>query len=217
MTSRLAARVSQVVARDDRARYDGMEMALHWATALLVVILYALSQIWSFLPRGTPLRLGMQSVHVSLGILLAAVLVTRIVWRLGPGRRVSPATTGLMELASDIVHYALYALLLAAVMLGFCFRWAQHEPLSFFGLFTIPSPYPFAKEQAGIIGDLHWWVATTIIVVAGFHAAAALLHHYVLRDDVLLRMLPGHHSRHAAARPPILERQQGANTGRPKV
>ena len=200
MTSRRVVEASRAAAGDDRVGYDGMEMALHWITALLVVILYALSQIWSFLPRGTPLRLGMQWWHASLGILLAAVLVTRIVWRLGPGRRVSPATTGLMELASESVHYALYALLLAVVVLGFCFRWAQQEPLSFFGLFAIPSPYPFAKEQAGSIGNLHWWVATIIIVVAGLHAAAALFHHYVLRDDVLLRMLPGRHASHAAAR-----------------
>jgi cytochrome b561 len=200
MISRRVAEASRVAAGVDRVGYDGIEMALHWTTALLVVILYGLSQIWTFLPRGTPLRLGMQWWHVSLGILLAAVLVTRIVWRLGPGRRVPPAATGLMELASEIVHYALYALLLAAAVLGFCFRWAQQEPLSFFGLFAIPSPYPFAKEQAGSIGNLHWWVATIIIVVAGSHAAAALFHQYVLRDNVLLRMLPRHHARHAALR-----------------
>ena len=100
MNSRLVAEASRFVAGDDRVGYDGMEMALHWTTALLVVTLYALSQIWGFLPRGTPLRLGMQEVHVSLGVLLAAVLVTRIVWRLGPGRRVPPATTGLVEVAS---------------------------------------------------------------------------------------------------------------------
>jgi len=199
MTSRLVAEASGGAARDERAVYDGMEMALHWTTALLVVTLYALSQIWSFLPRGTPVRLGLQWVHVSLGILLAAVLVTRIVWRLGPGRRVPPATTGLTEVAAQIVHYLLYALLLAVVVLGFCFRWAQQVPLTFFGLLAIPSPYPFAKEQAGAIGNLHWWMATTIIVVAGLHAAAALFHHFVLRDDVLLRMLPHRHARRVAA------------------
>ena len=47
MTSRHIAKASHVAARDDRVGYDGMEMALHWTTALLVVILYALSQIWS--------------------------------------------------------------------------------------------------------------------------------------------------------------------------
>ena len=79
MTSRPVSETGGRAPRHERLGYDGMEMALHWATALLVVTLYALSQVWSFLPRGTPVRLDMQEVHVSLGILLAAVVVTRIV------------------------------------------------------------------------------------------------------------------------------------------
>jgi hypothetical protein len=110
MTSPFVTEASHAAAGNDRVGYDGVELALHWITVLLVVTLYALSQIWSFLPRETPPRMGMQWVHVSLGILLAAVVVTRIVWRLGPGRRVPAATTGLMEFASQIVHYGLYAL-----------------------------------------------------------------------------------------------------------
>jgi hypothetical protein len=52
MISRRVAEASRVAAGVDRVGYDGIEMALHWTTALLVVILYGLSQIWSFLPRG---------------------------------------------------------------------------------------------------------------------------------------------------------------------
>lgn len=52
-----------------------------------------------------------------------------------------------------------------------------------------PAPYPFVKEQAQTLGDLHYWVATTIIILAGLDAATALFHHYVLRDDVPWRML----------------------------
>ena len=98
------------------------------------------------------------------------------------------------------------------MVLGFCFRWALQVPLTFFGLFAIPSPYPFAKAQAGAIGTLHWWVATTIIVLAGGHAAAALFHHFVLRDDVLLRMLP-RRTVSGAARAREATGRQGASRG----
>lgn len=202
MSSRLTIEATRIAAGDDRVRYDGLEMSLHWATAVLVVTNYLLAQIWDFLQRGTPLRHGMQSLHVSLGLVLTVVLIARIAWRIGPGRRVPPATTGLVELASQVVHYALYALLIAVVGLGFAFRWAQGEPLSFFGLFSIPSPYAFAKGQAHTIGEIHNWVATIIIIIAGLHAAAALFHHFVLRDDVLWRMLPGLKARQAEARAP---------------
>jgi cytochrome b561 len=202
MTMRLTAEATRIAAGDDRVRYDGLEMSLHWATALLVVINYVLAQVWGYLQRGTPLRHSLQSLHVSFGLLLTAVIVARLLWRAGPGRRVPPATSGLIELASRLVHYALYGLLIAVAVLGLCFRWAQGEPLSFLGLFAIPSPYPFVKAQAHTIGGLHNWAATILIVLAGLHAAAALFHHFVLRDDVLWRMLPGLQARRAEARAP---------------
>jgi cytochrome b561 len=59
--------------------YDGVSMALHWITALLVVVLFALAEIWGFVPRGSPLRHGMQSLHVSLGLTLAAVFLLRVI------------------------------------------------------------------------------------------------------------------------------------------
>ena len=68
--------------------YDGLAIALHWITALLVVTLFALAEIWGFLPRGTPLRHGMQSLHISLGVMLAAVFLLRLVWRNTGARRV---------------------------------------------------------------------------------------------------------------------------------
>ena len=172
------------------SQYDAAEITLHWATALLVITLYFLAQAWSFIHRGAPSRLEMQSIHVSLGICLAAVLMLRIAWRAGPGRRLPPATSGITEIASEGVHYVLYLLLVTVVGLGFCFRWSQHLPLSFFGWFVIPAPYPFSQSQAALIGELHYWVATTIIILAGGHASAALFHHYVLHDGVLRRMLP---------------------------
>jgi cytochrome b561 len=92
--------------------------------------------------------------------------------------------------ASKGAHYVLYALLVAAVVLGFLLQWSRGHPVSLFGL-DIPGPYGRqprpVREQ---IQDLHNYVAWTIVIIAVLHAAAALYHHYVLKDRVLLRMLP---------------------------
>ena len=56
------------------------------------------------------------------------------------------------------MHYLLYALLIAEVVLGVCLRWSGPDPLSFFGLFTIPSPFAFTKEQGHTIHEMHQWV-----------------------------------------------------------
>jgi cytochrome b561 len=169
-------------------RYDRTTIALHWLTAGLVVTLFLLAEGWGFVPRD--LRKAGQSLHISLGILLAAVLVARLVWRGTRGRRLPPAATGLQHLAAKAAHHALYLLLTAQVVLGFLFRWAQGEPFQFFGLFDMPAAFAPDRDLADAIGNLHNIVAWTIIVLAGLHAAAALVHHYALRDGVLRRMQP---------------------------
>ncbi|MEI9986240.1 MAG: cytochrome b [Aliidongia sp.] len=176
---------------EPRPRYDRVTIALHWLTAVLVIVLFALAEIWGYLPRGTPLRRGFQALHISLGILLALVFVARLAWRLTQGRSLPAATTGLQNLAATAANWALYLLLAAQIGLGFLFRWAQGEPFLFFGLFSIPSPMTADRPTAHSFGELHNTIAWVIIVLAGCHAAAALLHHYVLRDGLLRRMLPG--------------------------
>src|SRR5271167_2837142 len=200
MTTRFAAEATRIAAGDDRVRYDGFTMTLHWLTALLVVLLFALAESWGFVAKTT--KQTMVVAHMSLGILLALVVVVRIIWRLTPGHPIQDATTGLVELASKVVHYLLYVLLAAQVALGFVLRWSGNEALSFFGL-LIPPPFaPFSKPAHELVGDFHNWVAWTIIILAGGHAAAALFHHFVLRDDILWRMLPGLRARLAKAQTP---------------
>jgi cytochrome b561 len=172
-----------------KSRYDRLTIALHWLTAALVIALFALAETWSFFPRDIR-KLG-QSLHISLGLLLTAVLIVRLLWRGSQGRRLPPAASGLQHWAAKAAHYALYALLAAQVMLGFLYRWAQGEPFLFFGLFAVPSPVAIDPGMEQVFGGLHNDVAWIVIILAGLHAAAALLHHHVLRDGVLRRMLPG--------------------------
>ncbi len=168
--------------------YDRATIAFHWLTVILVVGLFALAEVWGFLPRGTPTRRLLQSLHISFGLLFAAVFVLRAVWRLGAGRRLPPAGAGWLRVASSGMHGLLYLLLAAQIVLGFLFRWAQGEPFAFFGLFDIPTLISIDHEQRRFIGGLHNTVGWSIIVLACIHAAAALFHHYVLRDGVLRRM-----------------------------
>jgi cytochrome b561 len=180
---------TRIAAGDDGSNYDNVAISLHWATALLVVIQFGLAETWDWFAK--PTQSLMQSLHVSFGVLLAAVIFARLVWRLIPGHRMASLEVGWMRLASKSVHYLLYGLVAAEVALGFLFRWSQGHPVEFFGLAGIPGPFgALGKAQRHLIKDLHNWLAWTIVGVAGLHALAALYHHYVLRDRILVRMLP---------------------------
>lgn len=180
---------TRILAGDDGTRYDRLAIGLHWATALLVLVQFLLSQTWGLF--GRPAHHTMVVAHMSFGILLAAVILIRVGWRLLPGHQVPAIVAGWVAIASKAVHYVLYALLATEAVLGFLLRWSGGEAMSFFG---IPIPPPFAAWSRGAhhqIGELHEKIGWAIVIVAVGHAAAALYHHYVLRDRVLTRMLPG--------------------------
>ena len=168
-------------------QYDTRTIVLHWITAALVVVLWLSAQLIDSFPRG-PARANMRSVHITLGVILALVLVSRIAWRRLAGTRLPAVGHPSLTRLAGMVHVALYALLVAEVLLGITNAWARGD--SIFGLFTIPSFAPGNRPLRNLIGRLHDLVANTILVVAGFHALAALAHHYFWKDQVLRRMWP---------------------------
>jgi cytochrome b561 len=179
---------TRIAAGDDGTTYDRVAIALHWVTAFLVVANFALAQTWDCFAK--PTSELMEDTHMSFGVLLAAVVVARIVWRLIPGRQVAALEAGWVRLASKTTHYLLYALLIAEAGLGFAFRWGAGRPMEFFGFGIPPMIAEMARPERRQLREFHEWIGWTIIILAALHAAAALYHHYVVRDRVLERMLP---------------------------
>ena len=178
-------------ARTDKSesRYDRGTIILHWLTAGLVVALFLLAEGWGFFPRD--IRKVAQALHISLGILLAAVLVARLLWRGTDGRRLPPATTGLQHWAAKAAHFALYGLLVVQVALGFLFRWAQDESFLLLRPVLDPLAYRLRAGTAQSFGGCTTPSPGRSSPWPGCMPAAALVHHHVLRDGVLRRMLPG--------------------------
>lgn len=171
-----------------RTRYDLFAMALHWLTALLVLIQFGLAELWEFTPR--PTRHLLIVAHMSFGILLTLVLILRIAWRLVPGHSLPDATRGWAEIAAKSLHRLLYVLLAVQAALGFVVRWSGNEAMSFFGWPIAPPFPPFSKAGHHLIGQAHDLVGWVIVTLVAGHILAAMFHHFVLRDDVLERMLP---------------------------
>jgi cytochrome b561 len=173
---------------DLEQRYDSVERALHWTTVLLVVTLYLLAQVWGFFTKPTANQLV--EVHISFGLLLAAIVLVRLFWRLTFGRQWPAVGSRLMGSAATLGHLILYLLLVCTIGLGLCMHWAADGRASFFALFTIASPFPVNHGLGHDLLPFHFWVATALIVIAAGHALMALVHYYVLQDGTLQCMLP---------------------------
>lgn len=165
--------------------YDTTTIRLHWTTAILVAVLWAMGQTADWLPRG-PLRLGSWSTHVVLGFALATILVWRIAWRARGGRTLPASDRGLLHGVAKATHYGLYLLLAAVVGLGVVNAFVRG--FSIYGLFNLPQIGD--REMREPITDWHGLAANLLLGLAAFHAAAALVHHYVWKDSLLERMIP---------------------------
>jgi len=180
---------TRIVAGDDGTTYDAVAISLHWITAFLVIANFALAHTWDWFAK--PTQGLMEDTHMSFGVLLTAVILARIVWRLMPGHQRSAIVSGWVKLASKAVHYLLYALLVVQAALGFAWRWAQGHGVGFFGLFEIAGPYAkLARPTRHLMAEFHEKIGWAIVIIAFAHALAALYHHYKLRDRVLGRMFP---------------------------
>lgn len=174
---------------DRLSRYDRVTITFHWLTAALVILLFGSAWTWDHVPRNWQWHQPLEAFHVSMGILFAAVLAGRLLWRWFSGRRLA-SEAGLSGLAARSVHLALYLLLVLQAMLGFSLRWLQGQAFTFFNLFGIPDPFTPDRALAHEVQGLHNWVGWAIVIIAAGHAVAALIHHFVLRDRVLARMAP---------------------------
>ena len=164
---------------------------LHWAIALLVLSTIPLG--WFGATYETDAAQVATNAHKSIGILILALTLARVVWRLTHRPPALPDTMKpALRRIAKATHFLFYALLLILPFSGWWMSSAVPKRHSFgFGLFDVPFlPVPRGFASAGPAHFVHTNLAWVMVALAALHIAAALKHHFVDRDDILARMLP---------------------------
>jgi len=172
------------------AGYTSTAKSLHWLILALLVVQFAAAWTMPHIGRNTPVT-TLISVHFTVGIVILAVAVVRLAWRVTHGE--PEPQDGLppwQTTSARIVHWLLYLLLFVLPILGWINASWRGMPIVMFGL-TLPQLAANRAPGWGWSGDVHVLLANYLLpALIGLHVAAALYHYFIRRDGVLQRMLP---------------------------
>jgi cytochrome b561 len=173
-----------------RTSYGPAAQALHWATAILVLIAFIYGPGGSEQRVYAPARDFDRQLHETLGLCVFALTAIRLLWRMFDSQPDPPEVPRWMGIASKAVQWALYLLLFALPITAITGAWLEGHPLTLLGGLKIAPVLGLAHDTGASIATLHTWLGDAILWLAGFHALAALYHHFILHDGVLASMLP---------------------------
>lgn len=176
--------------RNSTSRYGLVSIVMHWGVALAVFGLFGLGLWMMELDYYSPWRKEAPELHKSIGLVLLAVMLGRVLWRfISPPPPALPNHGKLTRMASKVGHGALYLGLFAVMIAGYLISTADGVGIPVFGLFEVPALVSNLPDQADVAGEIHFYLAWGLVIFAGLHALAALKHHFIDRDATLKRML----------------------------
>ena len=181
-------------------RYSASARWFHWLTALLMFAIIPLGWMFAefktepdgkfhaYFP-GTPA--GYASVHKTLGLLVLALVVVRLIYRLANRPPALPGRVSMFEaVLAHATHWMLYVVLLVMPISGYIMSSGGNHPISIFGLFDFPKLPGISKPVEKSAAVVHLTVQFAVYALVALHVAAVCWHLFVRRDDLLGRMLP---------------------------
>lgn len=163
-------------------RYGSVAILIHWSSALAVILAFTAGfVVANFAPpdRQGPILIA----HITLGLMVFALTLLRIVWWLVADKRPLPADEpGLQQIAARTVHVALYALLILMGTSGIM------TIILSGALPTILSGGPVPDFSELIPRVAHGIMSKLLLLLFVSHVGAALWHQFVRHDHLLARM-----------------------------
>ncbi len=171
-------------------RYSRVAIGLHWVIALMIFGTFALGVYMHELPL-SPEKLRLYSYHKWIGVTIFALVLFRLLWRLGHRPPPPPPSMPAWQRrAATVTHAMLYALTLAIPVSGWLMSSASGFQVVYLGILPIPDLLAKDKVLADQLKGAHEFLNLFMLALVVLHVAAALKHHLLDRDDVLARMFP---------------------------
>lgn len=173
-----------------RQGFSRLSIILHWLSVPMVLGLFILGLWMSELDYYSEWYRRAPHIHKSVGLLLFALTLLRLVWTLTVSKPLPPAGSPPWEcFAATLVQHTLYLLLFLLMFSGYLISTADGRAVAVFNWFEVPALPWSLENQEDIAGEIHAILAFSLIGLIVLHAGAALKHHFFDKDDILRRML----------------------------
>lgn len=171
--------------------FDHISIALHWITALLIIVMFATAWSREAVANDTRLASALMTAHRTTGVVTWIVGCVRLVWRINFAYLPSfpQSMPKLQQWVAKANECGLYALLLVQPLSGLGNVLFSGRSFSLF-IWEIPALFEANPTIRGVFVEAHELGGKALLTLIGLHTGAALFHRLVLRDGVLQRMLP---------------------------
>jgi superoxide oxidase len=167
------------------ARYTLLARTFHWSIAVLIAGMFITMFLHEGAEKDTSASIFWIKAHMSLGLLVFALSLLRLLARQTPPE---PVSRGIVRLAGLGMHKLLMLVTLLLPVTGFLRVTTHGRAVSFFG-YAIPSVTGDLPSINAVFKLLHGGAMPLIVLtLIGLHIAAALFHHFVLKDATLKQM-----------------------------
>ncbi|MDB5764291.1 MAG: putative cytochrome [Herminiimonas sp.] len=167
--------------------YGGPAIFLHWVLAVLIAGLVGLGWYMMSIER-EPNSGWYFDLHKSFGLLVFALVVLRVLWRLNHKPAELPASLPKWQVkVSSITHWLLYACMILMPVTGFLGASYSKSGVVFFGL-HVPAWLVPARDMAKQFFSIHSAIVWVLVALVVLHAAAGLKHLLIDKNDVFQRM-----------------------------
>ena len=172
---------------DAHWRYSPPAVVLHWLVALLIVGLLGLGWYMMSIER-EPGSDWYFNLHRSLGLVLAALVVLRLTWRISHRPEELPDSVPFWEKKLSLAaHWLLYTCMVVMPLTGYLGASYKKGGVAFFGL-QLPFWGATNSGLSKLFFTIHATLVWVLVAVIVLHALAGFKHLLVDKDKVFQRM-----------------------------
>jgi cytochrome b561 len=173
---------------DTQNGYGWMSIALHWTTAIIVLVMW-------FIGNSIAVSHGVDQdklirLHTTIAILAYALVWLRVLWRVfncHPGPL--PKQRGVFYQIGVGVHLIMVAAIAALLVSGPLMAWSGGIPIRVFDWFSIPAPFGMNVKFFSAAHAVHAGAATVVIIGAALHIGGVIKHVAFNRDGTFAKMM----------------------------